>query len=231
MKVILVEKVKSLGSTGEVVNVSAGYARNFLFPRKLAVVADVKNTKILEHKQRTLTKKIEAEKKVAMELKKKIDGLVLELIKKVGTNGKLFGTVTSTEIAKELDKQGIHIERRLLSIEEQIKGVGTFSIKAKVFAGVDAEFKVKVVQDQKQAEEMKLALMEAKKAKELAAKNAKEAKAAEGETVGDMFEKAAAEKEAAEVEAKAPKAKAAPKAEKAPATEKAEKKTTKTKKA
>lgn len=170
MKVILTEKVKTLGNVGEIVNVTAGYARNFLFPKRLAVVADVSNTKMLEHQQRTLAKKVDAEKKVAIELKKKIDGTTIEFIKKVGLNGKLFGTVTTAEIATELEKLGVSVERRQITIEEHVKGVGTFAVKAKIFSGVEAAFKIKVSQDAKQAEEMKLALSEMKKAKEAKAK-------------------------------------------------------------
>lgn len=230
MKVILTEKVKTLGNVGEIVNVTAGYARNFLFPKRLAVVADISNTKVLEHQQRTLAKKVDAEKKVAMELKKKIEGTTIEFTKKVGLNGKLFGTVTNNEIAMELEKQGVSVERRQITIEEQIKGVGTFAIKAKIFPGVEAEFKIKIIQDAKQAEEMKAQLAEMKKAKEAKAKmDAEKAAAATAEA-------AAAEQVEEEIETK-PKAamKASSKKpeaeEKAPAKKGAAKTTTKSKKA
>lgn len=217
MKVILTNKVKTLGNVGEIVNVSAGYARNFLFPKKLAVVADTSNTKMLEHQQRTLAKKVDAEKKVAMDLKKKIDGTTIEFIKKVGLNGKLFGTVTSNEIATELEKQGVSVERRQITIEDQIKGVGTYNVKAKIFAGVEAEFKIKVVQDAKQAEEMKAQLAEMKKAKEAKAKmDADKAAAAEAE-VAAAAAAAAEEEEASAKPAKKAPAKAKAEEEKAPA--------------
>lgn len=180
MKVILTERVSTLGNVGEIVNVTAGYARNFLFPKKLAKLADVANTKILEHQKRMLNKKVEAEKKEALELKKKIEAVSLEFIKRVGASGKLFGTVTNSEIAKEFDKLGILIDRRQIQIDSQIKGLGTYTAKVKLFADVYGEFKVKVSQDQKQLEEIKQAQLDAKKSKELKAQQ--DAKAAEENT-------------------------------------------------
>jgi len=155
MKVILTERVTSLGNVGEIVNVSAGHARNYLFPQKLAVFADEKNQKVLDVHKRRLAKKIDAEKNQAIELKAKIDGMVVELFKKVGNDGKLFGTVTTTELSKELEKQEINVERRLISIPMPIKQVGTFNVVAKLFSGVDANFQVTVTIDPKQVEQMR----------------------------------------------------------------------------
>ncbi|MFZ4712272.1 MAG: 50S ribosomal protein L9 [Bacteriovoracaceae bacterium] len=180
MKVILIERVLTLGNVGEIVNVTAGYARNFLFPKRLAKLADVANTKILTHQKNILAKKIEAEKKEFMDLKKKVDVVALELVRRVGANGKLFGTVTTTELARELEKLGLQIDRRQIVIENQVKGLGAYEIKVKLFQGVEGSFKINVVQDQKQVEELKVAQAEAKKSKELRAQQ--EAKAAEAET-------------------------------------------------
>jgi large subunit ribosomal protein L9 len=187
MKVILIEKVKALGTIGEIVNVSAGYARNFLFPQKMAVLADEKNSNVLKDKQKALAKKISAEKAEAEAVKKKLEGLTLELIKKVGTNGRLFGAVTSAEIAKELETKGIHLERRLLHVDGSIKSLGTYEVKAKLFQDVVATFKIKVAIDAAMAEELKKQQAEAqrrnaeKKAKAEAAKAAAEAEAASTE--------------------------------------------------
>lgn len=155
MKVILTEKVPALGNVGEIVNVSAGHGRNYLIPNKLAVLADESNKKELAAQQKRLAKKIEEQKSIAVATKKKIDGLVVELTKKVGGSGKLFGTVTNTEIAKELAAKEIEIERRLITIATPIKGLGTFDLKAKLFEDVVAEFQVKVVMDPEQAKELK----------------------------------------------------------------------------
>lgn len=183
MKVILTEKVKALGMIGEIVNVSAGYARNFLFPRKLAVLADEKNSNMIADKQKALAKKVAAEKAVAEEAKKKIEGITLELIKKVGSNGRLFGAVTNQEIASELEKKGISIERRQIIIEGSIKALGTYDVKARLFQDVVANFKVKVAIDAAMAEELRKQQEEAqrrnaeKKAKAEAAKAEAEAAA------------------------------------------------------
>lgn len=163
MKVILTEKVKALGTIGEIVNVSAGYARNFLFPRKLAILADEKNSNVLKDKQKALAKKIAAEKAEAEAQKKKIDGITIELIKKVGANGRLFGAVTTQEIAKELEKQGVSVERRLISVDGSIKALGTYDVKVKLFHDVTATFKLKVAIDAAMAEELKKQQAEAQK--------------------------------------------------------------------
>jgi len=184
MKVILTEKVKSLGTIGEIVNVSAGFARNFLFPKKFAILADDKNSNVLKDKQKALAKKVAVEKDAAVALKKKLEGITVELIKKVGTNGRLFGAVTSQDIVKELEKQGVVLERRLVQVEGSIKSLGTYDVKAKLFSDVTATFKLKVAIDAAMAEELKKAQAEAqrrnaeKKAKAEALK-AEAAKAAE----------------------------------------------------
>jgi large subunit ribosomal protein L9 len=163
MKVILTEKVKALGTIGEIVNVSAGFARNFLFPRKLALLADSKNSNILKDKQKALGKKIAAERDAALSTKKKLEGLTIELIKKVGSNGRLFGAVTSNEISKELEKHGIHVERRLLTVDGSIKSLGTYDVKAKLFNDVTASFKLKIAIDAAMAAQLKKEQEEAQK--------------------------------------------------------------------
>ena len=163
MKVILIEKVKALGNIGEIVNVSAGFARNFLVPRKFALVADEKNAAVVKDKQKALAKKVGEEKKAAEAIKAKLQGTTLELIRKVGTNGRLFGAVTNSDLAKELETKGISIERRMITIEGAIKALGTYDVKAKLFNDVVAEFQVKVAIDAAQAEELKRLQAEAQK--------------------------------------------------------------------
>lgn len=185
MKVILKEKVPTLGNIGEIVNVSAGHARNYLVPNGLAMVADEGNKKQLVAQQKSLAKKIKSQKDAALDLKKKVEGITLELIKKVGASGKLFGTVTSAELSKELEAKGIHVERRLIHLESPIKGLGVFNAKAKIFQDVEATFKVKVAIDPKQAEELKIQQEEALKNAEARKKAAAEAKA-KGEDSSDQ---------------------------------------------
>ncbi|MDA9793317.1 50S ribosomal protein L9, partial [Bacteriovoracaceae bacterium] len=135
MKVILTEKVKALGSVGEIVNVSEGYARNFLIPQNVAVVADAQHKAMLENEQKRLAKKIDGERNEALDLKQKIDGQVISFTKKVGGNGKIFGTVTSSEISKEFAKLDIDVEKRLINVENPIKNLGAFEVSAKLFKG------------------------------------------------------------------------------------------------
>ncbi|MBP9681129.1 MAG: 50S ribosomal protein L9 [Bacteriovorax sp.] len=187
MKVILTEKVPTLGNIGEIVNVSAGHARNYLVPNGFAMVADEGNKNLLAAQQKSLAKKIQGQKDVALELKKKIEGTTVELIKKVGASGKLFGTVTNAELSKELESLGVVVERRLIHLESPIKGLGVFNAKAKIFQDVEATFKVKVSIDPKQAEELKKNQEEALKAAEARKKAAAELKAS-GETAAPVAE-------------------------------------------
>lgn len=175
MKVILTERVSSLGNVGEVVNVSAGYARNFLIPGNKAVLADESNKAQMEHYQRMLGKAVAADKAAAEAVKKQLDGLQLELIKKVGGNGKLFGAVTTSELSTILAGKGIEVEKRVITLETPIKATGLFNAKAKLFSGVESEFTVKVDMDPAQAEELK------KKAELAAAKKKAKAEASDAE--------------------------------------------------
>ena len=155
MKVILTEKIPALGNIGEVVVVSPGYARNFLVPQNKAVVLDEESMGVLKGQRRALGKKIQAEKDLALETKAKLDGVTVEFIRRVGANGKLFGSVTTSELAKELIKRGIEIERRNIHLDIPIKKVGMFKVKAKLFSDVETDFSVKVEMDPAQAEEIK----------------------------------------------------------------------------
>jgi large subunit ribosomal protein L9 len=190
MKVILTEKVKSLGNIGEIVNVSAGYGRNYLMPNRFAVLADSSNKKQLAHQEKALAKKMDEQKADAEKLRSKVDGLNLEFIKRVSGSGKLFGTVTNADLAKELEDKGFDVEKRQISVEAPIKSLGAYTVKAKLFKDVEAEFTVKVSMDPNQAEEMK-------KKQELAAKK-KEAQAAEAEKKASEEGEESSEEKAAE---------------------------------
>lgn len=184
MKVILKETVKSLGNVGEIVNVSAGYARNFLIPNGAAVIADESNTAQVKHFEKLLSKKVEADKSAAKTVATAINGLNIDLVKRVGSSGKLFGSVTTHELSLELGKLGHEVERRHLLLENPIRAVGKYDVKAKIFGDVEAAFTVTVKMDPKQEEENQ------KKAEELAAaKAAKEALAKEQEESNENGEK------------------------------------------
>lgn len=180
MKVILTERVSTLGNVGEIVNVSAGHARNYLLPNNLAVLANASSKKELDHSQKMLSKKMDEAKKNAEELKEKLEKVTLEITKRVAANGKLFGAVTSLDLSKLLADQGLDVEKRVITLETPIKTAGKFTAKAKLFEGVEAEFSVNVTVDPKQLEEMKRKAEAAAKQKAKSKAEAEE-KAANGE--------------------------------------------------
>ncbi|MCO4792192.1 MAG: 50S ribosomal protein L9 [Bacteriovoracaceae bacterium] len=191
MKVILTERVPTLGNVGEIVNVSAGHARNYLLPNSLAVVADDSNKKSLDHSQKMLAKKMDVAKKAAEETKTKLDQVTLEITKRVAANGRLFGAVSSLDLSKLLGDQGLEVEKRMITLETPIKTAGKFTAKAKLFEGVESSFSVNVTIDAKQLEDMKRKAEAAKKAKEKAkeaAAAAAEAGEGEGETETPLTE-------------------------------------------
>jgi len=186
MKVILTERVSSLGNVGDILNVTAGYARNYLLPERKAVIADDANKAELENNKKALAGKILADKELAVELQKKINGLDIKFIKKVASNGKLFGSVTALDISKELLEQGFDVEKRAILLAAPIKGLGTSNAKVRLFQDVEAELTVTVSIDPKQVEEDKKRSEALEKEKELAAAQAKEmAENSDGEAVVD----------------------------------------------
>lgn len=188
MRVILTDRVASLGNTGEIVNVSEGYARNFLIPKSLAKLADEGNSKQMADYGKMLAKKVAEEKTAAESTAKEINKITVSLTKKVGGNGRLFGTVTNSELAKELEKQNIVVERRLITIETPIKNLGEYSVPVKLFSGVEATLKIVVEMDPAQIEE--------NKQKQLAAAAKKAAK--KEEATEEVSEEATTEEESAE---------------------------------
>ena len=153
MKVILKEDVKALGSMGDIVNVKDGYARNYLIPKKLAVPADERNLKEFLHHKRMIERKLNKVKIQAEELKKKIEEIELTIKQKVGKSGKLFGSITSLILERELEKIGLNIDRKKILLHEPIKTLGNFKIKVKLHPEVIAELKVNVVQEEEKKEE------------------------------------------------------------------------------
>lgn len=144
MKVILNRDVKDVGKTGEVVNVSAGFARNFLFPRKLAEEATEKRAKQWEH----LKAVAEAKKKKAIEERKvvlsKMSGTSVKFKMAAADTDKIFGSITTSDISRELEKAGFSIDRRDIHLEEQIKVLGTHKAQIKMGEGLEATVQVVV---------------------------------------------------------------------------------------
>jgi large subunit ribosomal protein L9 len=147
MLVVLRENVENLGSTGEVVKVSDGYARNFLLPRNLVVAADEKNIAAIEHHKRTLEKKRQAQMATAKELAKKLEEFSCTISRKVGENDKLFGSVSSSDIADAFKKAGFKVEKRTIILDAPIKALGVHSVTVKLESEVNATVKVWVVKE------------------------------------------------------------------------------------
>ena len=145
MEVILREHVDNLGKRGEVVKVADGYARNFLLPRKLALVATDGNKKRIEREREKFEAKEAEERKVAEAMAARIASLELEIARKVGENDVLFGSVTTVDIAAALAAKGFEVDRRKLVLADPIKALGEFDIPLKLQRDVTAQVKVKVI--------------------------------------------------------------------------------------
>jgi large subunit ribosomal protein L9 len=145
MRVILREDVAQLGDIGDVVNVKPGYARNFLLPRGLAVVANDRQMKRLTHEQRVIEARVAKARTSAQGVKSKLDKLVLTIDKAAGENDKLFGSVTAMEIDALLRENGFEVDRRKLQMSENIKALGEYPIEIKLHRDVTATIKVNVV--------------------------------------------------------------------------------------
>jgi large subunit ribosomal protein L9 len=145
MEVILRQAVDTLGHTGDIVKVSAGFARNFLLPRGIAYEATPGNKKRLEQERARLEAAEGERRGSAQELATKIEQVSLTFSARVGEEGKLFGSVTTADIAHELEKQGIHIEKRQIDLHEPIKALGVYRVPVRLHADVKPEVRVWVI--------------------------------------------------------------------------------------
>lgn len=145
MKVILLKDIKGLGKAGELVDAKDGYARNFLFPRKAALEATEENLKNWEEEKR-IQRETEAQNiKEAEELKRVLEGKTLHINAKGGEKGRLFGAITSLDIAKRLvEEYSIDVDKRKIDLKENIKTEGEYKVPFKLYQGVVAELKVEV---------------------------------------------------------------------------------------
>ena len=139
MKVILKENVKGLGKAGEIVNASDGYARNFLFPKKLAAEANTQAMAEYNNKKAAEKYRIETETAAAKANAERISGKTIKISAKGGANGKLFGSVTSKEIAEKLNEEfGIEVDKRKITVDD-IKQFGTYEFEVKLYSGISAK--------------------------------------------------------------------------------------------
>ncbi len=145
MKVILQENIDTLGRVGEIVSVADGYGRNYLLPRKKAILADERNVKILSHQKLLAQHKRNTAVKEAQALAKRIEAFSCSISKQVGENDKLYGSVTAMDIEEALRADKIEVDRRSIHLEEPIKTLGVFSVDVKLHPEVVAKLKVWVV--------------------------------------------------------------------------------------
>ena len=144
MKVILREDVQGVGNIGDVLEVARGYARNYLLPRNKAVEATGRNLKAVDHAKRVITEKAKKEKAEVEEYAKKVSATAVTITAQVGRDDKLFGSVTTKDIAEALAAKGIEVDKRKIHLDHPIKELGTTSVSVKLHAQVTATVSVTV---------------------------------------------------------------------------------------
>jgi large subunit ribosomal protein L9 len=147
VQVILKQDVDKLGQAGQVVKVKPGFARNYLLPRSLAVLATGGNIKQVEHERRIALAAAEKARKIAQGEAAQIDGLTVEIAMQAGEEDKLYGSVTTRDIADALHSQGIELDRRRIELAEPIRNLGAYDIEVKLSANDKARFKLLVVKN------------------------------------------------------------------------------------
>lgn len=146
MKVILTQDIKGVGKKDEIINANDGYARNFLFPKKMAVEANNQNMSLLKGRKDSANFKKEQERETANGIKEKISKIMLKIKVKAGENGKIFGSITAKEIAAELKKQyKIEVDKKKINLKEPIKELGTFSVDVKLYEGIVGKLKLDII--------------------------------------------------------------------------------------
>lgn len=144
MEVILNADVKGLGKKGELVKTSDGYARNFLFPRNLAIEANAQAMTELRNREESKQHKIDVATQQAKDAAAKLEGNIVKLTAKAGKNGKLFGSVTSKEIAEKIKAEyGVDVDKRKITVDD-IKNFGTYEAEVKLYTGISAKIRVQV---------------------------------------------------------------------------------------
>jgi|TARA_Y100000031_G_scaffold156411_1_gene210855 large subunit ribosomal protein L9 len=149
MKVILLEDVEKLGKKGEIKDVADGYARNFLIPNKLAILANKAEIAKLEEQQKIESQRVEEELARFQAIATQIDGLELEIPVKIGEQGKLFGTITPISIAEKLKENGFEITKERIKLGEPIKAIGEYEVVISLPHNLEAKIKIIVVEEEK----------------------------------------------------------------------------------
>jgi large subunit ribosomal protein L9 len=144
VKLILKEDVANLGLAGDLVSVKPGYARNYLLPEGKAIPATESRMRELEHHRRIIAENVEKERRTLEAERRKLEGVVLEVTANVGEEGKLFGSVTSAQVAELLAEKGFKVDRRKIALDEPIKEVGDHAVPIRLHRDLVAHVKVKV---------------------------------------------------------------------------------------
>jgi large subunit ribosomal protein L9 len=147
MKVVLKDDIKNVGEMGQIVDVADGFARNYLVPRGLAVEANTKNLKALEHEKKIIQEKAKKIKNSADTLSDKISTMTLMIKAKAGDEGKLFGAVTSMDIAELLKNEGIEMDKKKIFLDEPIKRLGSYSVNIKIHPEISTHLNIQVVEE------------------------------------------------------------------------------------
>ena len=147
MKIILKEDIKKIGKMGQIVDVANGYARNYLVPKGLAVEASTKNIRSLEHERKIIQEKAKKLKDSAQDIASRISSMTLTIKAKAGEEEKLFGSVTTMDIAEALLNEGLEIDKKKISLEEPIKRLGSYSVQIKLHSDVSVPLSIQIVQE------------------------------------------------------------------------------------
>ncbi|MCB0273131.1 MAG: 50S ribosomal protein L9, partial [Bdellovibrionales bacterium] len=148
MKVILLESTNNVGMVGEIVNVKPGFARNYLIPNNKAVIANENNLKAFAHQKRMMEKKVEKAKAAAAEVKKQLDGFEITVLRRTAKSNKIFGSVTTLDIQKEILKElNIEVNRKGILLAEPIKKLGSYTIELKLDGDIEASISLIVEAD------------------------------------------------------------------------------------
>ncbi|MGC8616582.1 MAG: 50S ribosomal protein L9 [Desulfurella sp.] len=142
MRVVLLEDIENLGLAGDVLDVKDGYARNFLFPRKLALKATKENVKLIEEKRNSIIKRAQKRLQLEQAKKEQLDGLTIELKAKTGEGGKLFGSIGTNDIYTALKEKQIEIDKKSIRLEDPIKQIGEYEVTIALYRDIKANIKV-----------------------------------------------------------------------------------------
>jgi large subunit ribosomal protein L9 len=149
MQVILTQDVTNLGKAGELVTVKPGFGRNFLLPKGMAVTATSRNVNRLEHERKSIERRVAKERVAAGDIASRINGMTLQFERLVSEDGKMYGSVTSGNIAEQLERAGVKIDHRKIQLDEPVKNLGKYEVAVRLHTDVSATLKYWVVAKEK----------------------------------------------------------------------------------